>query len=132
MIQQVQDFHRRFELPDGTKNILMEDQAAADFRLKFLREEVAELQEALERSDEVAAFDALLDLAYVTYGTALFLGVDPRQWVAGMTAVHMANMAKVRAKRISDSKRGSTFDVVKPAGWVGPENSLRRILSWPK
>jgi len=132
MIQQVLDFHTKFELPDGTKNILMEDPAAAEFRLKFLREEVTELQEALERGDEVGAFDALLDLAYVTYGTALFLGVNPQQWIAGMTAVHMANMAKVRAKRASDSKRGSTFDVVKPAGWVGPEDTLRRVLSWPK
>lgn len=35
--------------------------------------------------------------------------------------VHRANMAKVRAERASDSKRGSSFDVVKPEGWQAPD-----------
>jgi predicted HAD superfamily Cof-like phosphohydrolase len=42
--------------------------------------------------------------------------------------VHAANMRKVRAEVPSDSKRGSTFDVVKPPGWVSPEAALYGIL----
>jgi predicted HAD superfamily Cof-like phosphohydrolase len=41
----------------------------------------------------------------------------------GWRRVHAANMAKVRAERPGDSKRGSTFDVVKPEGWTAPDLS---------
>lgn len=132
MIDNVHEFHRKFGLPLGTDDQLSGDDHAVKFRVGFLEEELTELQEALETDDRVAAFDALLDLAYVAYGTALWLGIDPTQWHAGMRAVHNCNMAKERALNESDSKRGSTFDVVKPDGWVGPEAQLKEILSWPK
>ena len=68
----------------------------------------------------------------MAYGTALFMGVAPGQWHAGMHAVHSANMAKVRVANANESKRGSAFDVRKPEGWVGPEARLQEILSWNK
>jgi predicted HAD superfamily Cof-like phosphohydrolase len=34
--------------------------------------------------------------------------------------VQRANMSKERATSVSQSKRGSTFDVIKPKGWVPP------------
>jgi hypothetical protein len=86
--------------------------------------------DAIDDGNRVKAFDALLDLAYVVYGTALFMGVTPAQWHAGMHAVHTANMAKVRVASADNSKRGSTFDVVKPPGWQGPEARLAEVLSW--
>ena len=67
------------------------------------------MEEALGGGDRVKAFDALLDLAYVAYGTALFLGVDSAQWAAGMRAVHNCNMAKIRVAKAEDSQRGSTM-----------------------
>lgn len=130
MIGNVAEFHEKFGLPMGTADHLMQDPAAQEFRVKFLQEELDELKEALALGDKVGAFDALLDLAYVTYGTALFMGLDASQWSAGMHAVHSANMAKVRVAKAEDSKRGSAFDVKKPAGWVGPESRLKEILSW--
>jgi hypothetical protein len=132
MIGNVAEFHEKFGLPLGQQDVLTDDQHAQEFRLKFLQEELDELGEALATGDRVKAFDALLDLAYVAYGTALFLGVDPAQWHAGMHAVHSANMAKERVQRAEDSKRGSTFDVRKPVGWVGPEARLTEVLSWTK
>lgn len=128
-ILDVHEFHEKFDLPLGTEDKLMQDPAAQEFRVKFLQEELDELKEALASGDRVGAFDALLDLAYVTYGTALFMGVSRDQWLAGMRAVHSANMAKVRVAKADDSKRGSAFDVKKPAGWVGPEARLKEILS---
>ena len=86
--------------------------------------------QVLNEGDRVKAFDALLDLTYVAYGTALFLGVDPGQWHAGMAAVQKANMSKERAESATQSKRGSAFDVIKPEGWTGPEQRLQEILSW--
>lgn len=49
--------------------------------------------------------------------------------------VHEANMKKIRAERASDSKRGSTFDVIKPPGWEPPshkdlvENHIHRTVT---
>lgn len=132
MIANVFEFHVKFGLPLGKDDQLTNNLDATVFRLKFLQEELDELEEALGDGDRVKAFDALLDLAYVAYGTALFLGVDPAQWAAGMHAVHSANMAKVRVAHAGESKRGSSFDVRKPEGWVGPEARLEEVLSWPK
>ena len=132
MIGNVYEFHQKFELPLAKDDQLTGNQEAEQFRLKFLQEELQELADALALGDRVAAFDALLDLAYVTYGTALWLGVDPTQWHAGMHAVHTANMAKVRVLGGFDSKRGSRWDVKKPVGWVGPEARLAEVLSWPR
>lgn len=130
MIGNVYEFNVKFMLPLGNRDILTNDLDAMNYRLKFLQEELDELQEALSEGDRVKAFDALLDLAYVTYGTALFLGINPGQWHAGMHAVHSCNMAKERVLRAEESKRGSTFDCRKPEGWVGPESQLKEILSW--
>lgn len=130
MIEQVLQFHARFDLPMGGKDCLSGNDEATAFRLNFLAEELAELEEALEEGDRVKAFDALLDLAYVTYGTALFMGILPEQWNQGMDAVHKANMSKVRVASPAESKRKSSFDVSKPPGWVPPEGKLAEILSW--
>lgn len=132
MIGNVAEFHEKFGLPMGTDDQLMNDPSAQEFRVKFLQEELDELKEALAEGNKTKAFDALLDLAYVAYGTALFAGINPAQWHAGMHAVHSCNMAKVRVTKAEDSKRGSAFDVKKPAGWVGPEARLEEILSWTK
>lgn len=128
MIHQVFAFHAKFGLPLGYIDYLMYDPEVQKFRVNFLQEELDELKEALEAGDKVQAFDALLDLVYVAYGTALFAGISAQQWNDGMDTVHACNMAKVRVERVADSKRGSTFDVRKPDGWVGPEVQLELIL----
>ena len=130
MIGNAAEFHEKFGLPLGTIDHLMFSVHTQNFRVGFLCEELEELKEALAAGDKVGVFDALLDLAYVVYGTALFAGISPTQWAAGMHAVHTANMAKVRVESATDSKRGSAFDCKKPEGWVGPEARLKEILSW--
>lgn len=130
MIDLVAEFHSKFGLPTGDTDHLMGNPEAQEFRLKFLQEELDELKVALEEGNKTKAFDALLDLVYVAYGTALFAGIDPMQWFHGMTTVHRCNMAKVKVESADESKRGSAFDVRKPAGWVGPENRLEEILTW--
>lgn len=134
MIDLVQMFHLKFGLPDGSADLIINGTAegaeAAEFRAKFLQEELDEFVEAVNNGDRVKAFDALLDLVYVAHGTALYMGVTPGKWAAGMEAVHTANMQKERAQRSGDSKRGSTLDVIKPRGWTGPENKLKEILTW--
>lgn len=65
-------------------------------------------------------FDSLIDLVYVAIGTSYLHGVD---FDEGWRRVHEANMKKVRVENASDSKRGSTYDVVKPRGWKPPDLS---------
>jgi len=130
MIGNVHEFHQKFGLPLGAEDQLLDDPAVQAFRVKFMREELGEFIEAVMAGDRVKALDALLDLVYVVHGTALFMGVSPAQWDAGMRAVHNCNMAKERVAKASDSKRGSAWDVGKPVGWVGPEARLKEILSW--
>lgn len=127
-IKKVQEFHAKFELPQGAVDCLSHDEEATEFRANFMQEELNEFKTAWESGDRVKMFDALLDLEYVVHGTALFMGIDPTQWKDGQRAVHRANMAKERAMSKDQSKRGTTLDVVKPAGWYGPEATLREIL----
>lgn len=131
MIQYVKEFHEKYGLPTGNEDVLSENFPLQDFRIKFLQEELKEFQEALDKGDRVGAFDALLDLVYVAHGTALCLGVSPEKWHSGMTVVHKCNMTKIRVQNANESKRGSTFDVRKPEGFIGPEDTLRKILAWP-
>lgn len=48
----------------------------AELRMKLIREEVDELQSALEKKEWIEVIDALCDILYVTYGAASALGVD--------------------------------------------------------
>lgn len=128
MILDVQEFNAKFGLPLGDEDILSSDIEATEYRRKFLQEELNEFTDAMAAGDRVEAFDALLDLVYVAYGTALFLGISPRQWHAGFNAVHEANMAKERVAKAEDSKRGSAFDCRKPEGWIAPQVTLAKIL----
>lgn len=77
------------------------------------------------RVNHAEAFDGLLDMAYVIFGTAHFLGYP---WQQGWRLVHRANMSKIRAKRDgSDSTRGHALDVVKPEGFQPP--NIARLLN---
>ena len=120
-------FHKKFDLPvsqdaprDVPKDLLQ-------FRIKFMQEELDEFATATTAADQ---FDALLDLVYVAMGTAHIMGFP---WEAGWSRVQQANMAKVRASAdASDSKRGSSWDVVKPEGWRAPDiEGLLDTLGWP-
>lgn len=120
------DFHHKFGLNyDGPPRVLPGE--LGDFRAKFLQEELDEYNEARA---EIAAngdsiplreklLDALVDLVYVALGTAYLHGFN---FAEAWRRVQRANMAKVRAERADQSKRGSTFDVVKPEGWKPPSH----------
>src|SRR5690606_37889754 len=62
-----------------------------NLRLDLIEEEFGELWAALHRGDPVAVADALADLLYVTYGTAVACGIEIAPiW----REVHRSNMAK--------------------------------------
>lgn len=130
-IKDVLEFNKKFDLADGDQDLLLNDKLVARLRFAFMAEELNEFMKAMIENDKVKMFDALLDLSYVAMGTALFMGIDPGQWEAGFKAVHQANMNKDKA-HLDHGGDPVKMGVIKPAGWVGPENVLAEILSWPK
>ncbi|MFO8059584.1 MAG: hypothetical protein R6U70_02880, partial [Bacillota bacterium] len=87
------------------------DKDAIVLRLRLIREELSELEKSIDGQDIVDVADALADLLYVTYGTAIAFGIDIRPV---FKEVHRANMTKEGGKVRADGK------ILKPEGWKPP------------
>lgn len=116
MFKDIKEFHKKFELEALEKPGFLDDELT-QFRIKFMQEELNEFHQAFDELNLHDAFDALIDLTYVVLGTAYLMGLPFKK---GWSLVHEANMQKVRATKKEQSKRSSTSDVIKPAGWVAP------------
>ncbi len=130
-VRDIENFHEKFELAyHGLPRALPLN--LGEFRHKFAQEELDEYKHQMSplsdaiivgSSDVVPLLeeqlDALVDLVYVALGTSYLHGFNFRE---AWRRVHNANMMKVRARTASESKRGSTYDVVKPPGWVAPSH----------
>jgi predicted HAD superfamily Cof-like phosphohydrolase len=131
--QAVGDFHERFGLDNVNTTAPAPHKIVEElwtFRLKFLREELDELERAYQAGDLPNIADALIDLVYVALGTAHLHGLP---WQELFDEVQRVNMMKVRATRAEDSTRKSTFDVIKPDGWTPP--NIEAVLArhgWTK
>ena len=82
------------------------------------------------RQDLPKIADALVDLVYVALGTAHLHGLP---WSELFHEVQRANITKERAAADgSNSARKSALDVVKPAGWTGPDIiNVLMAAGWP-
>ena len=94
MADAVADFHQAFGLPMQRLPDADIDPGLARLRMDLLEEEVGELMVASEKGDLVAIADALADIAYVVYGTALTYGIDLD---SVLREVHRSNMSKLGA-----------------------------------
>jgi len=124
----VGDFHEKFGMDSVTYHGSGPRSLPADlidFRLRCMREEITEFEDAAAEGNAAKMFDALIDLVYFALGTAQLSGFP---WQAGWDAVQRANMAKRRARPDgADSTRQSGWDVVKPPGWAPP--AIDKILT---
>lgn len=130
-------FIKKFKLPVGARPAFPE-QSFLRMRINFLLEELAELAiasggeirtdllgrlsffETNKQPDLREALDALVDLEYVLHGTTIAFGlhgVYDQAW----DRVQAANLQKILVESSDQSKRGSQFDVRKPAGWKAPD-----------
>lgn len=123
----VTEFHAKFGLQYLGGARMLEGELK-EFRQKFMQEELNEWAEAHEEGDLEKALDALIDLQYVLLGTAYLQGLGG-VFSEAFDLVHRANMAKVRASDASESKRGTSLDVVKPAGWSAPDLSRLVLIA---
>jgi predicted HAD superfamily Cof-like phosphohydrolase len=88
-----------------------------DLYLKLIKEEVDELQTAVDQNDRVEQLDALIDIMVVTVGAVQSLGVDGE---GAWKEVMSTNFSKIdsltgRVRKREDGK------VLKPTGWQPPE-----------
>jgi predicted HAD superfamily Cof-like phosphohydrolase len=86
------EFHQAFNLPMRQPPSADVDPALARLRVALLEEEVGEFVTASERGDLIGIADALADIVYVAYGTALTYGIDLD---AVLHEVHRSNMSKL-------------------------------------
>lgn len=128
----IKEFHQKFHL-SYTQLPRVLPPEIGPFRADFMQEELDEYNDARLIAEEELKLaqpdmarvahqlehmlDAIVDLIYVAAGTGYLQGFDfDEAW----RRVHAKNLMKVRVGRVEDSKRGSTFDVVKPEGWTAP------------
>jgi predicted HAD superfamily Cof-like phosphohydrolase len=88
----VAEFHVAFNLPVRQVPSAEIDPALARLRVALLEEEVSEFVATSEKGDLVGIADALADIVYVVYGTALTYGIDLD---AVLREVHRSNMSKL-------------------------------------
>lgn len=135
MLRDVKAFHDKFKVPQGPGKPRTLGPERAQVRAEWMLEEFCEylagqglkLVGTTHRGlrimpDPVAKVslgetaDALVDLVYMTLGTALETGLDEACFVDLWNDVHRANMGKVS---LAGNAKAS-----KPANWKGP-------LTWP-
>lgn len=112
----VLDLHAKYGLPIQAGKIGFFGAENVQKRVDFIEEEFSELKEAIAAGDFPKFMDALIDMTYVIKGTAIMAGVSPIVWRELWTAVHFANMSKVKSN-IDDYH----FGLVKPEGWKAPD-----------
>ena len=96
-LNDVAEFHRTFHLPVLDRPTI----PAADrcrLRVNLLREELRELEAAIEDNDLTEVADALADIQYVLSGAVLEFGLGDR-FAALFEEVHRSNMSKTCATR---------------------------------
>lgn len=89
------------------------------WRLNFLKEEMQELEEAINLKSPEEVVDGIVDIMVVALGTLKEADVDiAKAW----EVVSVANLAKERGN--NDTRPGSGhFDLIKPPGWKAPDHS---------
>lgn len=116
LFNMVAAFHEKFGLePTSQPDFPYEE----IWKLKnvHMQEELDEIRASAINGNLEEYFDGLIDLVYVALGAAYLAGLPFNE---GFKRVHEANMTKMRALHANDSKRGSTYDIVKPPGFVAP------------
>lgn len=116
MQAQVKEFHRLLEEKQDPRKPTVPSEEVKDLRLRLINEEFKELRHAFYDNDIVEIADALGDLLYVVYGTAISCGIEME---SVFDEIHRSNMAKLWP----DGKPhyNEYGKVLKPEGWQKPD-----------
>lgn len=118
----VQEFHKKYGCVTNHKPV-MPDAETRLLRARLIVEEAAEFMAAASNGNMIEMCDALADLLYVTYGTAVVMGVDMEPISA---EVQSSNMTKDGGGQDSGGKIMKGPDFKKPdvsrrlseQGWI--------------
>lgn len=91
----VVDFNEQFGVPmleKPSSNIFSENPKLVKLRMDLIREEMSELEDAVQDSNLVETVDALADILYVVYGMGASFGVNLDD---AFKLVHESNMSKL-------------------------------------
>lgn len=91
-LNQVAEFHKTFKHPIE-KFPVIPTKSRCDLRVALIREELDELQSAIDRHDLVEIADALCDIQYVLSGAVLEFGLGEK-FVDLFNEVQRSNMSK--------------------------------------
>lgn len=103
------------------------DPAEMAFSAKALREEIIEMLDAYDDGDLVGLIDALTDLDFFLRGIRYKHGITPELYNKIFAVVWGKNMKKELGKP-KPTRCELALDAIKPVGWVGPEDEIRRLL----
>ena len=116
----VKDFHYKYGITVNEKPTIP-DEKTRKLRMILIEEEFKEFIEATQSGNIVQIADAIVDLMYIAYGSAVSYGIDVEPI---FHEVHRSNMTKEGNMR-EDGK------VLKGNGWKPPnvESLLRQQMS---
>ena len=123
-VKDIYDMHEKFgvqrwvteQIQFGNKEKLQE---FLKFSLRFLQEELGEMEVACDEKNPEEVVDALIDLCVVAIGTLDAFGIDANE---AWNEVHSANMAKEPGVKESRPNPLGLPDLIKPEGWTGPDH----------
>jgi predicted HAD superfamily Cof-like phosphohydrolase len=121
-VENLKEFHKAFDCVSN-KYPETPDTETALLRVKLVVSEASELTEAIANKDKVEIFDAIIDLLYVTIGTAVSYGMAD-VLCEGFRQVHENNMSKLG--RDGKPLKDESGKVIKPVGYRPVD------LSWVK
>lgn len=93
--------------------------AFMNFRMKFMQEELDEIDDALIEGDAEKVVDGLIDLIVVAVGTVDAFEIDGHK---AWDEVHRANMAKRAGANPTRPNEFGLPDLIKPEGWKPPSH----------
>ncbi|MBC93321.1 MAG: phosphoribosyl-ATP diphosphatase [Rhodospirillaceae bacterium] len=115
MVNPFSDQRVFMEACDQTTNGIKNEEQYALYR-DLIKEEVEELNAAIQENDEVEQLDALIDILVVTIGAIHSMGADAE---GAWQEVLKTNLAKIDSSTGKVIKR-EDGKVLKPQGWEPP------------
>ena len=115
-------FHEKFNHPIADKPCQLEKQRALA-RYHWMKEEIDEFIDAVEKGDIVEQADAMIDEIYFALGTLVEMGIKPDEL---FYIVQNANMSKLWDDgKPHYNEEGKT---IKPSTWKDPHDDLEKVI----
>jgi predicted HAD superfamily Cof-like phosphohydrolase len=119
-VSDIEEMHTKYGFHKAVNNLSAEDKKKfLNFRLSFLKEELAEMEKAMQEDNKEEIVDALIDLCVVAIGTLDLFEVNP---YTAWNEVFEANMNKNPGVKASRPNPLGLPDLIKPEGWVAPSH----------